>query len=120
MRETPDGDDTTPPEPTCVTDIAYTWTNVAVTDFASVTETVHGDDDPLHAPVHPENRHPEAAVAVSDTELPLSYVPDVVPGLAVEIPKSPVATEPEPTCVNDTVQVRMNVAVTDLAADIVT
>jgi hypothetical protein len=45
-------------------------TNVAVTERACVIDTVHVDDEPLHAPDQPVNNEPDAGVAVSVTDVP--------------------------------------------------
>ncbi|MEY4366045.1 MAG: hypothetical protein RLZZ305_1389 [Actinomycetota bacterium] len=119
-RLTPDGDEATPPDPTWVTDNAQNLTKVAVTDFASLIVTEHGDDEPVHAPVHAANRQPEAADALRLTDVSLSYEPAVAPAAANEIPESADVTAPDPACVTERMKVWMNVAVTDFAAVIET
>ena len=73
--------------------------NVAVTERATVIETVHVADAPLQAPLHPVKLEPAAATAVSVTLAPLvKSVSQVTPqsiaaGLLVTLP-SPVPVVP--------------------------
>ena len=85
------------PEPTCVSDSTHTFTNVAVTFFAADIVTVQVPDGFVHAPPQPENRHPDAAVAVSVTEVPVSKSYVAEPAAASEIPDGLDDTPPEPT-----------------------
>ena len=61
----------TEPEP----DFATLRANVTISKFADtlracVIDTVHVDDEPLHAPDHPVNTEPVAAEAVNVTDVP--------------------------------------------------
>ncbi|MEY4366046.1 MAG: hypothetical protein RLZZ305_1390 [Actinomycetota bacterium] len=116
-NEMPVTSDEIDPSPVLFTVNDRSWMNVAVTDFAAVIETEHGLVEPLHAPVHAENRQPEAAVADRETEAPVSYVceSDSWP-VAVEMLLSAAVTDPEPTCERDRSNTRTNVAVIDFDA----
>jgi hypothetical protein len=71
---------------------------VAVAFCAALTISVHVDEVPLQAPVHPENANPLAGVAVKVTEVPVRYEAEHVPVLPVahEIPPALEATLPLP------------------------
>jgi hypothetical protein len=95
--------------------------NVAVTVLAAFIATVHVDPVTESHPVHPVKADPEAAAAVSVTLVSVTYgseqsVPQLIP-LGVDV------TVPAPASAFATVSVkrlRVNVAVTLLAALIVT
>jgi hypothetical protein len=59
------------PSPAFLTVRAKSWLNVAETERAWVIDTVQVPS-PLHAPPHPMNCQPAAAVATSVTDAPLS------------------------------------------------
>jgi hypothetical protein len=107
----------TVPPPTTVTESAKTWVNVAVTDSAALIVTVQ-IPVPVQAPLHPAKLQPEAGVAVSITEVPLSKVVEQTPGQV--IPDGLLVTVPLPAIVTFNGKIRMNVAVTDSAWLIVT
>lgn len=65
----------TVPVPTTVT-VSGKWltpVNVAVTSLASVIDTVHVSELPLHAPVQPVNVWPVPGVAVNVTDVESEY-----------------------------------------------
>ena len=92
---------------------------VAVTDFAALIVSVHAPA-PLHAPLQPSNRAPAAGVAVNVTTAPVTYnsaqsAPQLMPaGELVTVPL------PAPAFVTVKAYLAINVAVTFLAAFIVT
>jgi len=93
---------------------------VAVTDFASVNETVQ-EPVPEHAPVQPVKIESEVGAAASETEVPaLKFAAQVLPQ---EIPAGVDNTEPLPVPAFATVSANtffVKVAVTDFAAVIET
>ena len=109
------------PVPALATVSVYCWSvNIAVTDVAAFTVTVHGPV-PLHAPLHPAKVDPELGVAVSVTVVPkLNTSEQSAPQL---IPAGELDTVPDPVPVFTTVIVNccnVNVAVTVVAAVMVT
>jgi len=93
---------------------------VAVTDLAALMVTVHVPV-PLQAPLQPANVEPEAAAAVRVTEVPLLKF--AVQVLGQLMPLGLLVTVPLPVPASVTVNAKvtkLNVAVTDLAALIVT
>ncbi len=91
---------------------------VAVTDAAPVSVTEQAPV-PLHAPDHPANVDPDAAVAVSVTAVPLGkfavhVVPQLIPDGALVTVPDPVPASVTVSCSVATVAV-LKVAVTDAA-----
>ena len=76
---------------------------MAVTERSALIVTEHVEEVPEHVPPdHPAKRHPEDAVAVRVTELPVSYVTEEVDGVLMETALSDELTEPPvPTWVTD-------------------
>jgi hypothetical protein len=94
--------------------------NVAVTDFAAVIETTH-EPVPVHAPLQPVNVDPEAAVAVSVTDVPLLKLAEQVEPQLMPAGELVTVPLPAPALVRVRLNVcKVNVAVTDCAALIVT
>jgi len=82
---------------------------------------------PVQAPLHPMNVQPALGVAASVTSVPLGYVAEhVAPQLITGDPGDVLTTVPCPFFITVSVKdegggpLRLNVAVTDLAASIVT
>ena len=118
--DNPTGSETTEPDPTCVRESVYCCTNVAVTVFAAVIETEHGDEDPVQSPVHPANRQPVAGVAARLTDVWSSNVFESEPAADSDTFDGVDTTVPSPTWVTDSAQNFTNVAVTFRASVIVT
>lgn len=92
--------------------------NVAVTDFAALSEIVQVEAVPLQAPDHPANLEPDLGASVSLTDVPeVNFALQVVPQL---MPEGLLVTVPVPAPALSTVSgmgeaVRLKVAVTDFA-----
>ena len=110
-----------PPVAGAIDDTVGTGTNDADTSVAADTITVQGPVPTQPAPDQPVKAEPAAATAVSVTDEPcVTDIEHVDPQL---IPTGLDDTEPEPAPVRDTVNgydLRLNVAVTDAAAETVT
>jgi len=91
--------------------------NIALTLSAPLITTAHAPV-PVHAPDHPVNLYPTAAVAVRFTVVPCANVP--VQLLVQEIPLGELVTVPLPLTFTVSVSSAVNVAVTLSAAVIVT
>jgi hypothetical protein len=97
---------------------------VAVTDLAASIVTLQVSDGPLHAPVHPEKTEAADGTAVNVTTVLRLYgseqsAPQAIPaGLELTVPRPLPAVVTVSNRVGTTVVVK--VAVTDLAASIVT
>jgi hypothetical protein len=120
LVDRPTGSEATEPDPTCVRDSVYCWTNVAVTVFAAVIETEHGDEDPVQSPVQPTNRQPVAGVAARLTEVWSSKVFESEPAADSDTFDGVDTTVPSPIWVTASAQILTNVAVTFRASVIVT
>ena len=96
--EIPEGLDETLPEPVRLTVRSQIFTNVAVTprSLFMVTEQV---PVPEQSPDQPENRQPDAAVAVNVTDVPVSNDAVSVPAETRLMLESPETVDPPPTCV---------------------
>ncbi len=96
------------------------FVNVAVTDFAASTVTVHGSVPVQLASDQPSKVEPAFDVAVSVTSVPVSNSAEQVDPQS--IPAGELETEPEPVPARTTSSgvTCVNVAVTDVAAFIVT
>jgi hypothetical protein len=120
----PAGELETLPEPLPLLDTVKSCVcslKVAVTDLAAFIVTVH-PPVPVQSPDQPANSDPAAAVAVSVTDAPCANECVQVPPQS--IPAGELETLPDPVPLLDTVKscggTALNVAVTDLAASIVT
>ena len=111
VSEMPDGLDETVPVPVRLTLSVQIFTNVAVTprSLFMVTEQV---PVPEQSPDQPEKRQPDAAVAVNETDVPVSNVAVVDVPEESEIPEGLDETLPEPVRLTVRSQIFTNVAVT--------
>jgi phage tail protein X len=113
------------PVPAKVTERAKVVTvvlNVAVTDLAALMVTLH-DPVPLQAPPQPANVEPEPATCVRVTTVPLLKFALHVLGQLIPVGLLVIVPDPVPASVTErakVVTVVLNVAVTDLAALMVT
>ena len=103
------------PEPVTCAETERVRMYVAVTVRACDIVSEHGPLELVHAPDHPLNRHPEAALLEMSTLVPSSKVAVDVPAAASEIPAGFEVVVPLPTWVTSSARNAVRDAVVEAA-----